>query len=410
MGDAMNQPLASPVPRHERIEAMDALRGFALLGVVTINMFTFLGPLERIWDPWPAFHWLQTLVLALVQGKFYCMFSFLFGMGFAVQLGRLQERGVDAPRLYRRRLVVLLLIGLAQGVLVWMGDILLPYAVLGFALLAFRARKDRTLLIWALGLIALSTFLPLMAGLGMMAHDATPAGHQELLQEAAKAKVQMAESIRVYAQGPYAALFRVRLKELAFDYLMSLCFVGPQILAMFLCGAWAGRRGLLRDLEVHAPFLRRVAAWGLGLGLPCGFLYAYLTLKGGAPGPTNASFLLATAFFVPTGPLLTFGMAAAFVLLLPRLRVLGALAPLGRMALTNYLTHSLVFTSVFYFWGTGRYGSVAPWMAPPLALATWLLQIGISTWWLRRFRMGPVEWVWRSLTYGAAQPFRSEGS
>jgi uncharacterized protein len=398
---------AAPVARHERIEALDALRGFALLGVVTINMFTFMGPMDRIWEPWGGARWLQFLVLALVQGKFYCLFSFLFGMGFSIQMGRLEARAANALGIYRRRLAVLLFIGLAQGVLVWMGDILLPYAVLGFALLAFRARQDRTLLRWAVGLLFASTLLSLFmaaTAAGWLSADA----HRQMAEEALKAKAHTAESIRVYSHGPYAALFRIRLQELIQNYVLSLLLVGPQILAMFLCGVWAGRKGVLRDPESHGPFLRRVAAWGLGLGLPLNAFYAGMMLKGGMPSPANTISLLATALFIVAGPLLTFGLASGFVLLLPRVRALSALAPLGRMALTNYLCHSLVFTSVFYFWGTGRYGSVPPWMAPPVALATWLLQIALSRAWLARFRMGPFEWVWRTLTYGKAQPFRSD--
>lgn len=383
-----------PVERHERIQGMDALRGFALLGVLTINMFTFIGPFDRMFDHWASWRWLQFFVLMMVQGKFYCLFSWLFGMGFSVQLQRLEARGLQGNRLYRRRLAVLLCLGLAQGLLIWMGDILFSYAVLGFVLLTFRRRSDRVLWVSACVLIGFSTLFIL--------REALLGGIHVQLSEG------QAEAIRAYAQGPYAALFKVRLKQLLENYTLTLVGVGPQILGMFLLGAYVGRRGWLADPVAHRTSLKRMAFWGLGLGLPMNAVYAAMMQKGGMPAPGHLLPLYAQLIFIPFGPLLTLGMAAAFILVLPTWRALQALAPAGRMALTHYLTHSVVFTTVFSFWGTGTYGRIPTWWAPPLALATWWLQVAVSPWWLRHFRMGPVEWVWRSLTYGKAQPFRSQ--
>jgi uncharacterized protein len=390
---------ASPEPtgQGERIEAMDALRGFALLGVLIINMFTFMGPMARLFEPWASMRWMQFLVLALVQGKFYCLFSLLFGMGFSVQLERMQARGIEGTALYRRRLVVLLLIGLVQGLLVWEGDILLPYALLGFVLLAFRRRHERIWLGLAVALLLYSTVQVLIE-----------AAHVSL--QALPPEDSHLEAIRAYAQGPYALLLETRVGLLLRNYLSAVLGVGPQILAMFFMGAWAGRKRLLTDRAAHRTLMRQLAGWGLGLGIPVNALYAVWLMKAGPTVAGRVLLLRAHALFLLGGPLLTIGLASAFVLVMEHVRALGRLAPMGRMALTHYLTHSLVFATLFSFVGLGNYGKVSILWAPPLAIGTWLAQAWLSPLWFRRFRMGPMEWLWRALTYGKAPAFRSENT
>ncbi len=397
MTEAVNQVAspAAPTREGERIEVMDALRGFALLGVVIVNMFTFMGPMSRLFARWPSQEWVQFLVLGLVQGKFYSLFSLLFGAGFSLQLERLEARGVPVVALYRRRLAILLLIGLAQGILIWNGDILLPYALLGFVLLAFHHRSDRSLLIGAALLLLFNAGLVLYAATQQGAVDVPDASYQ-------------AETTRLYAQGPYVAMFQLRCQQLMENYASTLEGFGPQILAMFLLGAWAGRRGILADPERHRGLLRSLCGWGLGLGLPANAIYALLVVRVGSPAPGHMAPFLVQAFYYVCVPLLTLGLASAFLLASQRVRALGKLAPMGRMALTHYLTHSLIFATLFSFVGLKNYGKVSVLWAPPLAIATWVLQAWVSPHWFKRFRMGPVEWLWRTLTYGKAPAFRSQ--
>ena len=399
--------LALPVQPEERIQSLDALRGFALFGVLLINMISFTGPLERMMTgQWPGAPHpvLAGLVSVLVEGKFYCLFSFLFGYGFSLQLARLDGRGLDSGRIYRRRLGVLMAIGLAQGILVWMGDILFAYGCFGFLLMAFRGRQERTLLLWAGSLLALWTLLMLAgAFFTWFGTHAAPAQMAAQAQAAAaKQQALMARNIQVYAHGPYGALFRMRLLELAQNYAITFLSVGAQIFAMFLFGAWSGRRGVIARPEAHAPLLRRVLLLGWTYGLAGNLLFV-LFLRKGMPGPGNWLGVFGFALYMTAVPALTLAYAATLLRLWQGGRLQGLrrrLAPMGRMALTNYLTHSLLCTNLYYFWGTGRYGSVGLMEVLGVTALIYLAQMAISPLWLSRFRMGPMEWLWRALTYG----------
>lgn len=238
-----------------------------------------------------------------------------------------------------------------------------------------------------------------------------PAAAQEMARaaelQAAEMARKSAEALRAYGQGPYALLFRVRLAELATNYGMSLAIL-PQIFAMFLLGAWAGRTGILRDPGRHRPLLRRLAAWGLLVALPVSAGCAWAFGRG-FPGPGNPGAMLAFALLTCATPGLSLAYAAGLVLLLQKEGsgpLLRRLASPGRMALSNYLGQSVVMTTVFYFYGFGLYGRVPLPVAYGLALALFALQVLASRAWLARFSMGPAEWLWRRLTYGHAPAFR----
>lgn len=403
-----------PVSPQERIETMDALRGFALLGILMVNILFFCGPAqENFMRPWreAAHPWLQAGIAWLVQGKFYCLFSFLFGMGFSVQAARLEARGASPARVYSRRLLVLLAIGLLHGILIWMGDILAAYALAGFLLLAFRQRQPKTLLWWAAAFLILNALLYVVLWLVVSIALSVPAAAQEIakqetLQKADMAK-KLADALQAYGQGPYSLLFRVRFKELMTNYAMTLAVL-PQILAMFLLGAWTGRKGVLKDPGSHRGLLTKVALWGLLFGLPANAWYAW-SMGQGLPGTRNPGAFLAFALYVFAAPALSVAYAACLTLAFQRplpAKFLRLLAAPGRMALTSYLTHSLVMTTVFYSFGLGLYARLPLPAAYGIALLLYALQIPLSRIWLSRYAMGPAEWVWRSLTYGVRPTFR----
>ena len=401
--------LSIPVQPAERIHSLDALRGFALFGVLLINMVTFTGPIERlVLGGWPGAPHpiLEALLVVLVQAKFYCLFSFLFGLGFSLQLSRLEGRGLDAPALYRRRLLILMGIGLAQGVLVWMGDILFAYGCFGFLLLLFRKRQDRALLIWAAVLLGVWTLLcaadAVYTWMGIVSEPAKMAA--EAQRQAAKMQKELALSIQTYAHGPYAALFKLRIKDLVQNYAITFLSVGAQIFAMFLLGAWAGRRGVVARPGAHGKLLSRALILGWTWGL-IGNAFFALSMRKGMPGPGNWLGVLGFGVYMTAVPALTLAYAATLLRIWQGGHLLWLkerLAPMGRMALTNYLTHSLVCTNIYYFSGTGRYGSVGLVEVFTVTVLLYLAQMAISPLWLSRFRMGPAEWVWRRLTYGKA--------
>ncbi|HVR42301.1 MAG TPA: DUF418 domain-containing protein [Thermoanaerobaculia bacterium] len=397
----------SPVAPDERIALLDILRGFAIFGILVVNVLYFSQPIAWVVDSPFEGTWdrIATAVITIFfAGKFYSTFSMLFGVGFAIQLARAQRRGGSALPTYVRRLFWLLLIGLTHAIAIWYGDILHIYAILGFILILFRNARPRTLLIAA----AISLMIPVaLTFVGAAALSASPPDpdapsiHEIMHTE---------DALRNYAEGTWSEIAGQRVR----DWLMLLgfsVFFLPNVFAMFLVGFWAGRSEIhLRAAELRGAF-RRVVAIALPLGLALNAI-VYLTRE--AVDPTLPTWLgafsqLAYAIGVP---LLAVSYIAAVALRVTRPEgpgALAALAPLGRMALTNYLVHSVIGTLIFYGYGLGLYGKVGPWIAIPLAVVIVGLQIPLSRWWLSRFRFGPVEWLWRSATYGRMQRLMIEG-
>jgi len=351
----------------------------------------------------------------LIDGKFYSLFSLLFGIGFTIQMRRAEAAGDPELRRFRRRLWILFAIGLVHLCLVWRGDILAFYALVGFLLIRFRHVSDRKLLRWvaALLVIPVIAYLPYWAlGGGMKAVFVTPAvlfWAPAMLVGKAVGLAPMAAPDLVHggwrafgqelATGPF-----MRYAALLFEW--RLC----KVLAMFLLGLWAGRRRLWEDLDAARPLLRRVALWGLGIGLPANLAMAAI---GSADDYYlgNTRGLIHTILYALGVTPLGLGYASLFGLAWTSARgraVLGVLAPVGRMALTSYLTQSIIGIVLFYDIGFGLGGRVGPALLWPLAAVILAAQTAFSTVWLRRYRFGPAEWVWRSLTYRAHQPMRIE--
>lgn len=399
-------PLSPPLREvSSRLPAIDALRGFALLGVLLLNMLVFSGPPDRIFGqpletvPWP---WSYGAILVFVQGKFYGLFALLFGFGFGIQLDRFQARGEHPGRRFRRRLAVLFLFGILHGVLLWMGDILAMYALLGLLLPAFARCRPRTLLIWAGSLLLL---LVLVGGaIALINHSSSARDPQAVAQTFARQSQALdrhiQESLHVHRTGPYGALFLWRIKELLRNYLQTLAMT-PHILAMFLLGLWSHRTGLVKHLAERRDFLKRLARAGLLVGLPANLLYAYLLGQGfTAEGHSRALF--AYALYPVACPALTLGYAASLLLLLQRWEtpLASHLAAAGRLSLTNYLLQSLVMTTIFEFYGLGLYGNVPLPGALAMGFALWGLQLVLSHLWLKRAPQGPLEALWRRLAFG----------
>lgn len=393
-----------PAPM-ERVMAVDALRGFALLGILMVNLIFFSGPVEQTFGRPLAevdSPWTYGLVLTFAQGKFYGLFALLFGLGFAVQMDRFAARGEKPGRRFRRRLLVLLGFGLLHGTLLWMGDILAMYAVIGLLLPAFAQRKPRTLLIWAASLLGLLALLCVL-GAGFTALGSAFAPQEMARSFAAQeqaSSAKIARSLAAYGAGPYGDLFRLRLKELLGNYGMTLS-IAPHILAMFLLGLWTWRKGIAQNLTAHRPLLKRLALWGLGLGLPANLLYAYL-MGHGFTAAGAAKAILGFGIYALASPILTVGYAAGLSLFLlgPGARLGAWLAATGRMSLTNYLSQSLVMTTVFYFYGFGLFGRLdLPWSLG-FGAAFWVGQVCLSHFWLHRHAQGPLEALWRRLAFG----------
>ncbi|MBF5044545.1 DUF418 domain-containing protein [Aggregicoccus sp. 17bor-14] len=416
-------PAARPVDSGERIALLDVLRGFALGGVWLSNAALYFSgvvllPKARM-DAWlrspldaAAFH----LFNFFVAGKAMTLFAFLFGLGFSVQLLRAEARGASVVPLYTRRLCVLLLFGLTHLFALWYGDILAIYAVTGFALLLFRARPSRQLLPLALALILLP---PLLVPLGerflpvlLHGREAAEAAAKLAAEHSAAIK---APTLEAFAAGGYARVVRANADIYVHDFLKPMLFGYLfTVLGKFLLGLVAGRMRLFQDVPAHRALLRRLLlGWGLVLGVlgnGAAVVSRVLTVRGVLDEHSPVFTLLPSVRelgFLGLAALYASLIALAFQRPGPR-RLLSLLAPAGRMALTNYLTQTLVSLWLFYGYGLSLIGRLSPAHCIPLIAGLFCVQVALSHLWLAHFRFGPAEWLWRSLTYGQRQPMRRE--
>jgi len=398
-------------PAHERCRHLDVLRGFALLGILLVNFEWFTRPLQAIMlgsEPGLgganlAVDWLITI---FGEGKFYPLFSMLFGAGFALMADRALQRSAPFWGIYMRRLLLLFLFGLIHSILVWAGDILLIYALSAFVMiLLFRRTPAQRLWKWALVFLILPVALMWLGALSIMVAQTQPDVRAEVMAEfeadekALLADVERAE--RIHAEGSFVENVVQRIDDTVFKLIYFLFWATP-IIGFFLIGRWLIVTGRLIRPQDHQSYFRRWRARGLIVGLICAVPATWMMHDANAMVPTTdvaIGLTLATLASV----FLALGYLSLITLATERLRFL---APAGQMALTNYLLQSLIWTWLIYGYGLGLWGELPRWSHIPLSLGFFGLQIVLSRWWLARFRFGPAEWLWRSLTYWQVQPMR----
>jgi uncharacterized protein len=401
---------AEPVQAQERIEVLDAIRGFALLGILIANMALYSNPshyfevLGRniwtgVWDT-AAF----SLINLLVQGKFYSMFSFLFGLGFAIFFERAKARTARPKLLFFRRLFILLLIGLAHAFFIWFGDILVTYALLGFLLPLFFNRKPRTLLIWAASLfLAFVSLLVLILALMALVKTTQEEVYADTMQAVATdMESRIENSYRAYGQGTFAEIMTQRVSDNLFIYSDGLFFALFFVFPLFLLGLYAGKRAIFQNIEANLTFIKKIWIWSWGIGLTMSIVKVTCKNLRGTDIYSFYDVAHASAGFLGDTGLCLFFMSS-IVLLYQNKKWMLKLKPLaytGRMALSNYLFQSIVCTTIFYSYGLGLYGKVGPALGLVLTIIIFIIQVFISKYWFTHYRFGPVEWVWRCLTYG----------
>ena len=528
----------SPVTGSERIQALDVVRGFALIGIFLMNVEFFNRPLSELGQGLPASltgaDWLAGwLIYNFVQGKFWTMFSLLFGMGFAVMLTRAERSERNFMRPYLRRIAALAVFGIVHHIFIWGGDILFSYAVaaagllillygnwkyislallvlLGFgflpgldplwqvagglavvsvAALFLRSELQATffgrrlplfsvvfLLVGAAFTVSASAawLLPgapsqprvpmtimavasvLIGVLSARFHDpveprawrlavamylfpfllmttfgasqyfspATPRAAQASAAEAARTVEHRAErdkgrkeheqeiagEARVLTNGSYLDSVRLRGADFAENAAGQGGFA-PILIGMFLLGAWFVRSGVMENTAAHLPLFRRLALCGLPVGIGLGLLGSAIATAR-TPWLEHDPYQMATGLTMIGNLPACLAYVSLIVLMLhgnPVLARIRVLAPLGRMALTNYLTQSLVGTLFFYGYGLGYWGMGRAMQVLFVAMVI-ALQIAFCHWWLARFRYGPMEWLWRSFTYWRWPPMRCAAS
>jgi uncharacterized protein len=378
-----------PISPTERIDAIDVLRGIALLGVLAMNVVTIfrVSIFERFLPQYtlasPIDSAVETILMLAVDLKALALFSLLFGAGLAIQFERL-AKSERRTSLLVRRLVVLLAFGLIHLCLIWNGDILTEYAIAGLIVLPFLFGPR-----WLLAVAALASL-----GLYLWMQVFPPSGWWP---SATALRRDVTEAHRIYATGGFLDVLAFRLRELPLFVPLHF-FIFPRTIGLFLLGAFAWRTGILRNPPRHLLFSIAAACIGLGAAL-------ILCHAGGfiAGGRTRA-------LAEPLGTiLLALGYGAGIIgiaNLSSGKRLLGWAAPLGRMAFTNYLAQSLIFGWIFYGYGLGLFGRLGVASALAIGIAVYAGQVLFSAWWLGRYRYGPVEWLWRTLMYGEPQPMR----
>ena len=365
----------------------DRLRGIALLGIVVVNA-SFLGisadgftqdSVDGVANRLTAL-----LVATFAQGKFYLLFSFLFGYSAAFIL---RDNTQPDRRRYLRRMLALFLFGLAHAVFFFIGDILITYSILGLLLFAVSRSSDRALKRWTIAAIVVAVFFILViTSLGAAFPEESDSGLGGL------------ES--ALATGTVAEASLARLEALP-TVLFSVFFIqGPMAFAAFVLGLRASRRRLLANPEANIVLWRKLSRWGWGIGLPLQAIAAGMQVgaiaAGNAFSPAGAAGL---ALGFATAPILTAGYIGSIALVLARRpRFLSVMAPAGRMSLTVYIGESALLSLVFSAYGLGYFGQWSAFPVVMTAIASWAV-LSVFAWlWMKRFSQGPLERVLALIT------------
>ena len=426
---------AEPVKREERVASVDVLRGFSLLGILLLNINSFGLPFSAYMNPtvaggaegWNLTTWL--VAMTFWDGKMRCIFSMLFGTSAILLLDRAERRGVgiEAADIYYRRTMWLILIGMLHAYLIWYGDILYPYGVVGLLLFPLRRASAKALIIAGAAIIVIHSAQNVGAGFAMkemgekaaIAQKAEAEGKKLSKEDAgtlkewktveqmfAPPKEEVAEEIKAHRGGWVSNLVKRAGTAATFEFTMFFQFMFLDVLGMLVLGMGLAKAGVF-DASRSNGFYGGMAAIGFALGVPLNYWAASGWAKAGFDIPGFFTYLGATAdpgrFLVAAGYI---GVIMLTVKAGALRFVTSRLEAVGRMALSNYLLTSILMTFVFDGWGLGYFAKLERWQLLGVVVGMWTVNLVVSPLWLKRYRFGPAEWAWRSLTYWKRQPMR----
>lgn len=464
----------SPIAVNKRIDAMDIIRGLALVGILLMNIEWFNRAIAGLGSQDTSLtgidHAVAWLIRCFIEGKFYTLFSLLFGMGFAVMLIRAKAAQRPFGAWFSRRMFALIVFGLLHMVFLWGGDILHVYGFAGFLLLAWvtllkRERfkiYDNPQAFFKLSVVWLSVpiFVAILAGIsyGVMQDngeltalwqeerkvterveaihartdvlseknneeiaqqentDLEPLSSQTDIEQQAQAIIAQqqelaadeAEEIAAFTQGSYIKATEYRLGFMLFMLIFAIPFSFMMLLPIFILGYWLVSSGVMKNYRQYTGVFKAIAWVGISMGLvmeTAGLLVAQ------HPVANQVSLILAvgeTLFYI--GQLVMtagyFGLVMCLLSIEKWLQRLSVFAPMGRMALTNYISHSVILTSIFYGYAGGYFGEISRAPQMLIVFAIILFQLLFSRWWLNNYAFGPLEWLWRCLSYKKLQSMR----
>lgn len=399
----MKEHIGAPVEAKQRHIILDALRGFALLGICLANypefaLYSFLSEAPKALFPSAAVDYVtQWFLYIFIDGKFYTIFSLLFGIGFSIILENNKKRGANGNVIFYRRMFFLLLIGFAHLILIWSGDILMLYAIVGMTLPLFLKCKDKTLLIWAIFFLSLPVAIDYVCQFTGVYLSSKLVEWQWLLCN----RFGITEENFAYwladarSYGDMHKFLLMGAVERMQEFVDGNRYF--KVLGLFLIGYWLGRNRMFARLQEFRPTLKRICLYGLCIGLPLSAVYAWSAMYGKPFGfGTHSLFYFISVY------LTSFGYISAFCLLYLRKKESSfwqVMAFPGRMALTNYIGQSVIGVLIFYGVGLGIGAQTGLVYGEVIALTVFFAQIAFSCGWLRFFRFGPLEWFWRCLTY-----------
>lgn len=378
-----------PTELHERVVAIDMMRGFSLLGIFIVNMLAFHTPFYYInpytWYTDPSdkdtFQWIDIAI----QGSVYPLFSMLFGYGLMMQFRKSQERGISFIPLGLRRLSILLIIGILHAFLIWSGDILITYALSGFIVL-FLLRLSR---LWLVTIAFLLYVIPNM-GLALLSYIVSATG-----EEFYTGFQEIESSLDAFGSGSWMDIFMQRAADWTYANIESgsLLLIGMTILPYMLLGAAAAKGKLIERTSNKKTFWITLTA----VTLVAGFSIKLL------PYLFEANFYYMFVQDIFGGPLVAIGYAGLITLLCQLTifrKLLNPVAKVGRMSMTTYLSQSVIATTIFYSYGFALYGKIDVLTGTWMAVGIFVIQMIFSEIWLSKFKQGPVEAIWKRVTYG----------
>lgn len=414
------RPMMTPTTSKNRIVEIDILRGFALFGILVVNMLVFSSDYiaeHKIWSDTANLTFLRIVEL-FIENKFYRIYSFLFGLGFALFIIRGESKGSKLIKIYIRRLLILTIFAVIHT-LTWEGDILFQYAILGFLLIPFRKLNLKRIFVW----IVIFSIVPLT----FQVYD----GINEAITKESKSKIQQVDTseikkkqqspskrellIEVLQNGSYYDVAKQNANRFISYSLKDIWWLFEGIFLMFLIGFYVGKRGYFQNILKYKILFRRFFLWTFPVGLTAMIVTALISdtwhFEPIILFQSKPKYIEVIAFAIDYigKTVLSLSYIAGLMWLLTSAKwnnILRHISPIGRMPLTNYLLQTFICVIIFYGYGFGFHGHVSPLVGLLLTILIYIAQVFFSKWWLKRYQFGPMEWIWRYLTYRKIQSMR----